>query len=69
MTKFVSHKKCLNKTLDGHWEWDAPVWLTKAGMFAECVIKSPEGKKFDTKEQAHENMVDVLKKLGIIKRK
>lgn len=68
MTKFVEHKKCFTKRLDGKWEWDAPVWLTKAGMFANCVIKSPAGKVFDTKKEAHANLLEVLRKLGIIKR-
>jgi hypothetical protein len=67
MTKFVEHKKCFCKRLDGKWTWDAPVWLTKAGMFANCVIKSPEGTTFDTQDEAHKNLLEVLGKLGIIK--
>lgn len=65
MTKFVSYKKCFCKRLDGKWDWDVPVWLTKAGMFADCVIKSPEGRLFDSQEDAAKNMDEVLKKLGI----
>lgn len=67
MTKFVEYKRCFCKRLDGTWSWDAPVWLTKAGMFANCVIKSPEGTTFETQEKANENLLEVLTKLGIIK--
>lgn len=61
----IEHKKAFCKRLDGKWDWDVPVWLTKAGTFADCVIKSPEGKLFDTQKEAAENMKKVLTKLGI----
>lgn len=67
MTKFVTHRQCLNKCLDGRWDWAAPVWLTKVGMFANCVIKSPENSLFDTEEKARANMITILTKLGIVK--
>jgi hypothetical protein len=65
MTKFVTYEKCFCKRLDEKWVWKAPIWFTKAGMFANCVLKSPEGKVFDTLEEAAKNMKEVLKQLGL----
>lgn len=65
--RVLDYKKCFNKQLDGMWTWEVPVWLTKAGMFANCSIKSIEGKLFTSQEEATADMDKVLTKLGIDK--
>jgi len=65
MTKFITYKRCFCKRLDGRWEWETPVWLTKVGIFADCVIKSTVGKIFNTQEDAEKDMKKVFKKLRI----
>jgi hypothetical protein len=62
----MEYKRCFTKRLDGKWDWNVPVWQTPAGMFADCVIKSPEGKLFDSKKEAEKNMKKVLKKFEIL---
>jgi len=69
MTKFIDYRKSFCKHLDGTWDWDVPVWLTKAGLFSNCIIKSSPGKTFATQKEAEDNMQEVLNKLGIKKKK
>ena len=68
MSKIISYKTCFTLRLDNKWEWYAVVWLTKRGMFADCIIKSPDGILFDSQADARKNMEIILKKFGIHKK-
>ena len=58
-------KKGLHKQLDGRWTWSVMVWTRKRTMFADCIIKSPEGETFADEGEATVNMNNVLGRLGI----
>lgn len=64
----MTYRQCINKRLDGRWDWIVPVWFSKVGMFANCVIKCPENSLFESEEKARENMLTVLNQLGVIKK-
>lgn len=64
MKQKIYHRKCFTKRLDRKWDWMVPVWVGE-GTFADCVIKSPEGKLFDSEDDAMVNLTGVLKKLKI----
>lgn len=58
-------KRCFRKRLDGGWDWSAPVFLSRAGMFAECVVQSPEGRSFNSKKEAEADLKEVFRKLKL----
>lgn len=68
MTKHIQIKKGIDKSLKGTFTWWCPVWTTKAGLFANCVIKSPPEKTFDSHEEALYNLDETLWKLGLGKK-
>lgn len=67
MKKSIDYRKSFRKNLDNKWTWETFVWVDGA-MYADCVIKSPIGTLFDTRDKAHENLLDVLWKIGMIKK-
>ena len=66
MKTTIQYNQCFTKTLEGKWTWMVPVWFSKVGMFADCVISSPEGKTFETQALATKHMAEVLGKLEIV---
>lgn len=62
--KVESFTKCYCKKLNGKWTWELVIWFTP-GMFADCVVKSPDGREFDDMNLADVNMNSIMNSMKI----